>query len=373
MDFDFSDDQYAFRDTVRKLLASRFTGPKPNAPRPTNAATHTLQMEIAALGIFGLLVPEEYGGSGLTAVDLSLVLEEFGRALVPPTSIDSLVATDAIVRYATEEQKAEWLPAVAGGRLQIALALTESDAGYDPNDFGTGVMTSSALTLTGNKILVANAAAADKLLVVARAGQGTALVLVEPGRAGISIREHETLDPSSDYSQVSFDSVRLSASDLLASSESDEPALRVMDASALAAATLMTGISGAVFDATVEYVKQRQQFGKVLGSFQAIKHRCADMLVSLDSCKSAVYYAAWAFANDNKDQRKAISIAKAFCGDASRFICNQGTQLHGGMGFTWELGLHFYLRRAKMLEYAYGDSIFHRKRLLRESLAELAI
>ncbi|MDB6085639.1 MAG: acyl-CoA dehydrogenase, partial [Gammaproteobacteria bacterium] len=170
---------------------------------------------------------------------------------------------------------------------------------------------------------------------------------------------------------IEFKNVAVAPRHVLALGQSVEAAQRVLDMAALTAATAMTGISGAVFDATLEYVKQRSQFGKPLGSFQAIKHRCADMMVALNSSRSAAYYAAWAVVNDAPDQAKAVSIAKSFCGDASRFICDEGTQLHGGMGFTWELGLHFFLRRAKMLEYAYGDATFHRRRVLAETLTEL--
>jgi alkylation response protein AidB-like acyl-CoA dehydrogenase len=133
----------------------------------------------------------------------------------------------------------------------------------------------------------------------------------------------------------------------------------------------MTGIAGKVFDKAVQYVKQRVQFGKPVGSFQAIKHRCADMAVAVEASRSAAYYAAWALANESPDHGKAISIAKSFCGDTARFVCNEGMQLHGGMGFTWALGLHLYLRRAKLLEYTYGDATHHRKRVLAAALAEL--
>jgi alkylation response protein AidB-like acyl-CoA dehydrogenase len=374
MDFDFSDDQYLFRDTVRSYLSKRFVGPKPSAPRPGRETVDQLWAGLTELGIFSLLVPEEFGGLGLSFVDLSLILEEFGRALVPSTVIDTPIATDALVRFGSEEQKSELLPAIAEGRMRIAIAVTEPDAGYELDDINTAISRSARDSkLNGKKILVADAARADKLLVVCRSGQtaGLGLLLLDAKAVGIGLREHETLDPSGAYHEVDFEDVAVAPRDILIPGQSAAAAQRVLDVAALTAATLMTGISGAVFDATVEYVKQRNQFGKPLGSFQAIKHRCADMMVSLDSSRSAAYYAAWALVNGAADQAKAVSIAKSFCGDSSRFICDQGTQLHGGMGFTWELGLHFFLRRAKMLEYAYGDATFHRKRVLAETLAEL--
>jgi alkylation response protein AidB-like acyl-CoA dehydrogenase len=136
---------------------------------------------------------------------------------------------------------------------------------------------------------------------------------------------------------------------------------------------LMTGVAARVLDNSVTYAGQRTQFGKPIGSFQAIKHKCADMAVAVEASRSAAYYASWALAEDAPDRAKAVSIAKSFCGDAARFVCNEGIQIHGGIGFTWELGLHFYLRRAKVLEYSYGDAAYHRERVLAETLSELGV
>jgi len=173
------------------------------------------------------------------------------------------------------------------------------------------------------------------------------------------------------YHEVTFNDVTIVDRDFLGGAPSAAALEQLMDASAMCAAVFMTGIAGKVMDQTVDYVKQRKQFGKAIGSFQAIKHKCADLAVSVDSCRSAAYYAAWAVALSTPDQRKSVSIAKSFCGDMSRFVCNEGIQLHGGMGFTWDLGLHYYLRRAKLLEYSYGDSAYHRKRVIAEALLDL--
>jgi alkylation response protein AidB-like acyl-CoA dehydrogenase len=161
--------------------------------------------------------------------------------------------------------------------------------------------------------------------------------------------------------------------DIIGGDPSPRSVDRLLDASGVIAATMMTGISGKVLDNAVTYAAQRTQFGKPIGSFQAIKHRCADMAVTIDASRSAAYYAAWALAEEAPDRAKAVSMAKSYCGDASRFVCNEGVQLHGGIGFTWELGLHFYLRRAKVLEYSYGDAAYHRERVVSETLAELGV
>ncbi|MDB6084099.1 MAG: acyl-CoA dehydrogenase [Gammaproteobacteria bacterium] len=157
MDFDFSDDQYLFRDTVRAYLSKRFVGPKPDAPRPDRETVDELWAGLSDLGIFSLLVPEEFGGLGLSFVDLSLVLEEFGRALVPSSILDTSIATDALVRFGSQEQKSALLPAIAAGRMRIAVAVTEPDAGYEADDINTEVSRSARdAKLNGRKILVAD-------------------------------------------------------------------------------------------------------------------------------------------------------------------------------------------------------------------------
>jgi alkylation response protein AidB-like acyl-CoA dehydrogenase len=386
MDFDFSEEQYSFRESIRGFLANR-KGLGPGSVRPSggDAASsggdaETLWSSLADLGTFAALVPEEYGGLGLTFVDLTLVLEEFGRGLVPPLVIETLVATDLIARYGSEEQKSTMLPRVADGRLKLSNALCEANAGYDPLEMSVSVGRGERIgpvehlgQLNGAKILVPAAKAADYLLVAARCDDslGSALVLVERERPGIELREHRTLDLMSAYHEVTFADVQIAGRDYLGGAPSGEAVRRLVDASAACAATFMTGIAGQVMDTTVEYVKQRNQFGKPIGSFQAIKHKCADMAVSVDSCRSAAYYAAWTVAGNMPDRPKAVSIAKSFCGDMARFVCNEGIQLHGGMGFTWDLGLHHYLRRAKLLEYSYGDASYHRRRVIAEALRGL--
>ncbi len=375
MDFDFSEEQYSFRDSVRGFLKDWRVSIGPVSARPSDSIAAQFWSDLTDLGTFSALMPEEYGGLGLTFVDLSLVLEEFGRELVPPLVIETLVATDLIARYGSKQQKSTLLPQVAAGRLKISGALAEAGAGYDPTDISTSVVRIKQRDqLSGMKILVPDASAADYLLVAAQfdGDRGPALILLEPGRIGIELREQQTLDLTSAYHAVTFNKVTMNGSDILGETPCGGDVRRLMDASAVSAATFMTGIAGKVMDTSVEYVKQRNQFGKPIGSFQAIKHKCADMAVGVDSCRSAAYYAAWALVGETPDQAKAVSIAKSFCGDMSRFVCNEGIQLHGGMGFTWDVVLHYYLRRAKLLEYSFGDASYHRKRVIAEALRELA-
>jgi alkylation response protein AidB-like acyl-CoA dehydrogenase len=374
MNFDFSDEQYSFRDSIRGFLARRAAPSGSGIACPWGPREEKLWAGLADLGIFSLLVPERYGGLGLTFVDLSLVLEEFGRALLPPLVMETLVATDVIARFGSDEQKSTMLPRIADGRLKLSCALSESGAGYDSADMSTAVeSTPAGERLKGAKILVPDAAAADVLVVAARlGGKRTALLLLERGREGAQLREQRTLDLGSAYDEATFTDVVIESADILGGARSLDAVQRLYDASAVSAALFMTGIAGKVMDISVDYVKQRHQFGRPIGSFQAIKHKCADMAVAIDSSRSAAYYAAWSLASDAPGRPKAVSIAKSFCGDSARLVCNEGIQLHGGMGFTWDLGLHLYLRRAKVLEYSYGDATYHRQRVLREALLELS-
>lgn len=374
MDFDFSQEQYMFQKSMNVFLTRNYGLANVRASLQDEGPVLALWAKFAGMGVFSILVPEEYGGLGLSFVDLSLVFEEYGRALVPSPVVETLVATDVLVRHASNEQRDRILPAVAQGKLRIVPAIAETDIGFDPEDIATTATPSGDdWLLSGRKLLVPHAATADYVLVAARFGEGgpLGLVIVEPGRDHVSLREHSTFDPSGRFFEMTFDGMPVSRESVLGNDPSPLPLQRLLDASSMAAATLMTGIASKVLDTTLDYAAQRTQFDRPIGSFQAIKHRCADMAVAIDASRSAAYYAAWAVAHASDDCAKAVSIAKAFCGDASRFVCNQGIQIHGGIGFTWELGLHFYLCRAKVLEYSYGDAAWHRERVLASALAEL--
>lgn len=372
MNFDFSAQQYEFRDAFAAFLGERYTLERNLAAAQRAEVDAELWSGLAELGLFAMLVPEALDGLGLGFVDLALPLEELGKALVSPAITDTLVATDLVVRYGTAAQREHLLPALAAGTMRIAIA-----AGEPAGDFGAEQTAAAALraaagwTLGGSKIMVPHAASADLLLVVARFEPGgePGLLLIEPGRTGISTRAHTTLDLLCRFDELRFDGVEIRAADVLGHAPSAAAVDRLLDVAATAAAIQMTGIAGRMLDISVAYASQRMQFGKAIGSFQAIKHRCADIAVSVDAARTAAYYAGWAIHEDSVDRVRACSIAKSFCGDAARFVCNEGVQVHGGMGFTWDLGLHYYLRRAKVLEYSWGDAAYHRERVIAETLA----
>jgi len=376
MDFEFSPEQMQMQDTVRGLLADHYDTARAKAVAETGGQDERVWRQLAEAGIFSVAVPEAHGGMGLGFVDLALILEEFGRALVPAPAAETLVATDVIARHATPEQQARWLPAIAAGKLRVTLGIAEVDAGYG-TDFTTSVAepTGNGWTLDGLKILVPDAAGSDLILASVRFGTGgpVGLIALDRTRLGVSLRPHVGLDRSSRHDEVTFSAVSITEDDIVGGAPSAAAVALASEGGAAAAALQMTGIAARVLDDAVAYAGQRTQFGKAIGSFQAIKHRCADMAVSLEGARSAAYYAAWAVAEDSPGMEQAVSMAKAFCGDTSRFVCREGIQIHGGIGFTWDLGLHLWVRRAKMLESAYGDAIQHRERVLSRTLADLGI
>lgn len=376
MNFDFNDEQHMFQETTRGFLERSYGLDRVRGLLEGDGFDRALWEGLVQSGAFSMLVPEEHGGMGLTFVDLVLVLEEYGRALVPGPVAETIICTDIVARFGTDEQKEKLLPLLAEGKLKIVPAIAEVDAGHNPAGIALSAVSSgSEWSVSGCKVLVPHAATADLIMLVARFGEGGPLgvVLIENNRQGVSLREHSTLDLSNRYHELDLDNVAVTRTDIVGGEPSDAMAARLLDVSSAVAAIMMTGIAGKVLDDTVEYVKQRTQFGKPIGSFQAIKHRCADMAVTIDASRSAAYYAGWALAEDAPDRTRAVSMAKSYSGDASRFVCNESVQLHGGMGFTWELGLHFYLRRAKVLEYSYGDAAYHRDRLLADTIDQIRL
>lgn len=364
-----------FRDSVRGFLDASYRFGDSESRLGPRGVDRNLWDGLTRLGVFSLLVPEAHGGLGLSLVDLSLVLEAFGGALVPLLAPETIAATDLLARYATEEQKSRLLPSIAQGTLSIVAALAEQQSGFDPEEIAlTATPAQDGWRVSGSKILVPHAMAADLLLVAARfGGEGRlGLLLVEPERDGIALRAHGSLDASSRFCEATFNGCAISRADVLGGGPAPESVWRLFDVAAMIAATQLTGIAAKMLEMSVDYARQRTQFDAAIGSFQAIKHRCADMIVRIESSRSAAYYAAWALSDGPVESGRAASMAKSYCGEAARFACNEGIQIHGGVGFTWDLGLHFYLRRAKALEYTHGDAAYHRERVLAATLAEMS-
>jgi alkylation response protein AidB-like acyl-CoA dehydrogenase len=363
MNFGFDEDQKSLGDTVAKLLKDFpvLTGPDPVRPHNDD-----VWRALSELGLFALLVPERFDGVGLNMVDVALAVEALGAGLAPSSVTSTLAATDLLVRHGSEAQQRAFLPAIAAGAMKVAIATIEEGRSYAPDDVRT---TYEAGLISGTKLLVGDAADADILLVLVQDAGKPAIMLVERTSPGVIVRPHEDIDASAGLCAVTFNAVAATDDMILGSASPGRAVARLFDTGATLNAGLMVGIAAQMLDASVDYARSRVQFGQAIGAFQSIKHRCADMAMAVEAGRSVAYYAAWALAEDAVDRTRAASMAKAYCGDVARQVCNDSIQVHGGMGFTWELGLHRFLRRAKILEHSFGDARFHHERVLAETLA----
>ena len=367
MDFSFTPDQTLLKNSARAFLDEHC---KPAAvrllwddPRGESQATWK---EMAQLGWLGLSLPEEHGGSGLGMVETAILLEELGRAAYPGPYWPTMLAAHAIAAAGTDPQKARWLGAIAGGSARATLALLDTDLDWNPEAVATRAeKTASGWRLTGVKRYVAWSHVADVVLVPARAPEGVSLFLVDPLAPGLTSSPVQSMDPGLRLAQLTFDQVPVRGDEVLGAPGSAGPRLlRLLRRAGVGAAAEMLGAARRCLDMAVSYAKVREQFGQPIGSFQAIRHKCADMLLEVENSHSAVYYAAWALDAGADDAEAAASIAKAYVGDASRKVCGDAIQVHGGIGFTWEFDLHMYFKRAKALEAQYGDADHHRELIL---------
>jgi alkylation response protein AidB-like acyl-CoA dehydrogenase len=278
-----------------------------------------------------------------------------------------MMVAEALKRAGTPEQKQRILPRIAAGDLIATLAWLEATGGWGP---GTITMTArergSDWVLDGIKLFVNDAAIADYLLVAARTGgageQGVTLFLLETSRAGISITALSTMDQTRKLAEIKFSNVVAAKADVLGEVGQGWPLLAaVLDRGKVMLAAEMIGGAQKVLDMTVEYAKMRVQFGRPIGSFQAVQHKCANMMVDVEGAKSAVYYASWTVSNDVPEAPVAAAVAKAAASDAFRRVSADGIQLHGGIGFTWDHDMHLYFKRAKSSEFTFGDATYNRE------------
>lgn len=363
MNFGFNEEQKSLGETVAQLLGDfpALTGPDP-AEGNDLAAWDAL----AELGLFALLVPEGEGGVGLSLVDVALAIEALGAGLAPSIVASTLIATEIISRHGSDGQKAALLPRIAAGELRIALATLEVGQGYDVESVQTVV---GGNGISGAKILTPGGVDADMFLVLTRVDTGVGLALVARDARGVTIRAHQDIDPSAALAELVMEGAALADDALIGHRGGGDVVARFVDTAATVYAGMEMGIAARMLETSVEYAKTRVQFGQPIGAFQSIKHRCADMAVAVEAGRSAAYYAFWAVAEDAPDRSRAASMAKAYCGEVSRDACNESIQIHGGMGFTWELPLHRFLRRAKVLEHGFGNHVWHYERLMAETLS----
>jgi alkylation response protein AidB-like acyl-CoA dehydrogenase len=368
MDFAFSEEQEMLRSSARDFLAkecsSKVVRKLMDAP---DAYDPGLWKKIAGLGWTALGIPEQYGGVG-TFLDLVVVLEEAGRALLPGPFFATMgLAVPALIEAGTEAQKQEVLSAIAQGSARATLAMTEPSGRWDAGAVTlTAKQKGGGWQLDGVKLFVPDAEAADYMIVAARTRgegeDGISLFLVKGKPAGMKVTALKTLDMTRRWSEVRFDGVKLDADSLMGPADKAWPKLkRALEWATAALCAEMIGGTQKILETSTEYAKTRHQFGKPIGIYQAVSHKLADMLVLSESGRSATYYAAWTVDADAPDRSLAASMAKAYVSDAYRKVAGDGIQVHGGIGFTWEHDLHLYFKRAKSSEVTLGDATFHRE------------
>ena len=327
-----------------------------------------LWRQISGLGWTGVPFPEVYGGTGGDFLDLAVLLEEMGRALVPSPYFSTVILGGLTVLDAgNDAQKDDLLSRVCDGSGLMTLAVTEASATYEAWGVETtATADGNGFALNGSKLFVPDAHVADVIIVAARTGQegdpadGITLFLVPARMEGLEVSHINTIGSERQY-EVALNNVRLPATAVLGEVNGGWPIVeRAMQRAVAGHCITMLGGANAVLDMTVEYVKQRTQFGRPVGSFQAVQHHCAQMATDVEGCRGVAYQAAWMLAEGLAAQRE-ISIAKAWISQAYRRVCATAHQCHGAIGFTKEHDLQLYTRRAKVQELSYGDANHHKE------------
>jgi len=368
MDFDLSKPQKLLKHSAREFLTRECKPARVRELMESDTAhDDKLWQSIADQGWTGLIIPEEHGGLGLGLVELAVVAEEMGRACLPGAFLSTLTAAALVDRAGSVAQRAKYLEPIAAGELKATLAFLEEGASWVIDEVKLKATREGGnFQLSGKKLFVPDAEIADLLICVTRDRNGLALLPVERGAEGLSVKPMPSMDGTRKLHEVVLESVTVAEADVFGADGDARGALHgALDVGCIALCAEMVGGMQWVLDTTVEYAKTRQQFGRAIGSFQAVQHQCADMLLMTESARSATYYAAWALTEEDPSASVAVSIAKAYCSDAYREVANRGIQVHGGIGFTWEHDLQLYYKRSKSSETLFGDATFHRERIAR--------
>ncbi len=334
-----------------------------------NGYTPEFWQKMAGQGWQGLIIPEQYGGTGMTFTDLIVLLEEFGRALAPGPFISTVVlGAMPILEAGTEEQKQEFLPKIGAGELIMTLALTEPSAKWDASGVAMPAKAEGdSFVLSGTKLFVPDAHVSDYMVVAARTKEsenpedGITLFLVDSKSAGIEFTVLKTI-AADKQCEVAFNEVRVPKANVLGEVDKGWPIIQgVKNRAAVAACAYLVGLSQMDFDVSLDYAKERIQFGRPIGSFQAIQHKFADMVIDVDGSRFITYKAAWALQENEPDAEMLVSMAKAWCNEATRRVVAHGQQIHGGIGFTKDYKIELYFRRQKWMELMWGDADYHRE------------
>jgi len=380
MQFSFSEEQQQFRDMLRRFLAET---------SPTTETRRLMETELGfdrdvwarmsqELGLAGLGIPEAHGGAGFGMVEVCIALEEMGRGITcTPYFATSVLAAKAIEHVASATVQAHLLPQIASGELTATLAVTEPDGSPDLADVTTSaVPADDGYVLNGDKRFVIDGCSADLLLVVGRTPEtsgthGLSLFQVAPDASGLTRTALEVMDPTRKLAHLHLENTPAA---LLGVADAAASGLQhTLDLAALALANEMVGGAERLLEDTVEYTKLRVQFGRTIASFQAIKHRCTEMLLAVELAKSTAYYAAEAADAQSPELAALASQAKAMAADTYVQLAKEAVQLHGGIGFTWDNDTHLWFKRAKSSEVLLGDPAWHRERMIQNTVDQMEV
>jgi alkylation response protein AidB-like acyl-CoA dehydrogenase len=365
VDLVFSPEQEELRASLRRFLSEKspMSAVRALMDGPVGYDPAVWRQMAQQLGLQGLALPEKYGGSGYGFVELAVVQEELGRALLPgPFTSTVVLAAHAVLDAADPGAAEELLPGIADGSTIATLAAAGADGRWDPGAPALSAEPVSAgWVLRGTVGQVPDGHLAGLVLASARTTAGPSLFAVDGSAANLTRTPRATLDQTSRLARLEFDGVaaRLVGADGAAGST----LRRTLDRAAVALALEQVGGAQRALEMAVEYAKVRQQFDRPIGSFQALKHKAADVLVQVESARAAAYYATWAVARDSEELPAVASLAKAYCSDAFFAAAAENIQIHGGIGFTWEHDAHLYFKRAAATKLFLGDPAFHRERL----------
>jgi len=365
MNFAFSEEQDELRKSVRRFLADK--SPETEVRRlmeTTEGYDPEVWTQMAEqLGLQSLIIPEEFGGAGFSYVELIVVLEEMGAALLcAPFFSTVALAANALLTSGDQKAQEYLLPGIAAGETIATLAFTEDSGRWDADGITLAATpTADGWSLNGHKSFVIDGHVADLILVVGRTDAGLSLFGVKSDAAGLTRTPLATMDQTRKQARLEFADT---PAWLIGTDGGAEAGLsKTLDLAAVALAAEQVGGAQRCLESSVEYAKTRIQFGRPIGSFQAIKHKCADMLLEVESAKSAAYYAGWAASEDSDELPVVASLAKSYCSEAYFDAAAETIQIHGGIGFTWEHPAHLYFKRAKSSELMLGDPAYHRELL----------
>jgi len=361
VNFDLTDEQQMLQAAARDFLAARLKSETiRRLAESDDAFSENLWREMSELNWPGLMVSEQYGGQELGTVELAVLMEQLGYALMPGPILSSMLTAIALETAATDAQKERWLAPLASGEQRGTLALWDAGAGWSPEDITLEPESAGGgYVLRGEKLFVLDAATADFFVVGA---SGDRRFIVARDAPGVSITPTPTIDDTRKQYAVKLDGVKVGEDAAFGGEGAMGPA-RVRAFTAIAAE--LTGVAQRALEWAVQYAKERKQFNRPIGAYQAVSHRCAQMLLETEGARSASYYSAWAVDNEPETADLASSMAKAYASDAGTRVTGASLQVHGGIGFTWEHDLHFWLKRANAAAVMFGDARWHRERVAR--------